>query len=650
MVRLSAYDRQRLNEVKHTQADQIELLKEGYKDWNADVTEIMEEYEALSESVITENEIEKGFLALVAGLTSNINTSIVMMSKTWEEEMGSLKALEKASVIIPIIANFGFELVAFGDEEIQRVVVNGNKAFEKLISNKAVKFPMLVHPRTIEDNKENGWIDVKKSLLIGKAAKHDKMLSYDVINTINSVPLKIRQAQMIAELETKVVVDRKNKQGFQKNYIDYKLELKTAQLTRARTLEYCKMVGADDFYHNYGFDGRGRLYVNPTVLNYQQDSKHLITLSNTMKLNEDGYDNLKIDLANHYGKATPSDIKAMQATYLANPQDYPKITDVDAIVLNGDKSTWNERLLFGDTFHSGGSETPEKSVSGTDEPKLYANSLECMNEALAGSTDTGHLVGLDATTSVGQLIALSMGCKTGMLNTNVLMKPEEDTRKDFYQIMSDLCTGSIPRNQMKDAVLPSLYNSQKAPEDVFEKDKDLELFYEARLASLPCCEDFLGICNFELWNPNAKDHSWRFPDGHYASVRSYKKAYEEFDIDNDAVSSRIMIQFRNYAPCDYYIPLAANIIQSIDAYMVRLMIRKAAKRGFELLAIHDSFWCHPNHGHELSEMYYECLVQINDEQVFQSICKQLNPSQRVRPTKMKVDRWLRTMNPSYHLS
>lgn len=36
------------------------------------------------------------------------------------------------------------------------------------------------------------------------------------------------------------------------------------------------------------------------------------------------------------------------------------------------------------------------------------------------------------------------------------------------------------------------------------------------------------------------------------------------------------------------ISLAANIIQSIDAYIAREMIRRSHNQGFEMLAIHDN--------------------------------------------------------------
>ena len=53
---------------------------------------------------------------------------------------------------------------------------------------------------------------------------------------------------------------------------------------------------------------------------------------------------------------------------------------------------------------------------------------------------------------------------------------------------------------------------------------------------------------------------------------------------------------------------------------------------------------------DLSEMYFECLVQINEEQVFQRIAKQLNPKLRIKSTKNKVAKLLQTMKPEYHLS
>ena len=555
---LDRYSQQRVNEAKHNPINQQEELVKCFRDWDKRVKTIKEAFKEELGKAISENTIIEAYLALVSGLTSNINTSIVQFSKLYEEKLGSFDAIEKACEIIPFISNFGFPLEAYGSGEIQRVSVNTNIKFESLLADKEVKFPMLVQPRKVHDNYHNGWISTEKSLLIGKAKKHKKYLNYDAINTISKIPLKIRKDIMIKELNEGVNVDRFNKQGFKKDYSSYKLEVTTAKLINERTIDFIKTIGSGEFYHNYSYDGRGRLYVVPSILNYQQDSKHLITLANTEKLNDDGIDNLKIDLANQYGEATPDDLECMAYHWMENKDIYPGIMDIEDVQMKGDKSTWTQRLLFGDTFFSGetnGSYTVSKLVKDTDEPKLYQNSLDCLMDYF-NDRSTGHLVGLDATTSCAQIISLSMGDKVGMINSNVIM--EKDIRNDFYQIMSDTCNGDIERKRMKKAVMPSLYNSSAKPKEVFPDEVDLEVFYEARLEALPSCEEFLGICNDELWDEESDEHTWTLPDGHTVSVRSYYKDYDEFEIETDDIETTIAIQFRNYGACDYNIPLAAK--------------------------------------------------------------------------------------------
>ena len=551
---LTKYDQQRLNESVHNKPDITQQVRDQFNNWEDLVKEIKSKNKS-----IKEKDIIKVILALAESETSNIQTAIMSVCRYYERKMSFTDALEKSVENILLVSEFTATLEVSGYSYHKRVTarLHNSIGFLNILIDKAVKLPMIVRPRKVVDNFNSGWIYVPQPVLIGKAKKHNKELAYDVLNIMNSIPLKMRKNKVCEELLKEIAVDPKNKQGFKKDYRTIKNEKAARKIELNKIKDFIKFVGEDEFYHTYGYDGRGRLYVLSSVLNYQQKAKHLIKLANEEIINEDGFDNLKIDLANQYGEATNEDLVALKDYYSKHSDLYPSINGIDNVQMLGDKSTWEERLLFGDCFF--GSQFSNVSVSKepnqTDEPELYLNSLECLQDYFKGNP-TGHLIGLDATNSCGQIISLSMGDMVGMLNCNVISPKDIDQRMDFYQIMSDVCPNDIDRKSMKKAVMPSLYNSSAKPAEVFPNPDDLELFYKARLEALPSCEKFLNICNYKLWNKDASEHSWYMPDGHYVSVRSYNNdGAFTIALEEDIA---VQIKCKVYEPSEYFTPLAAK--------------------------------------------------------------------------------------------
>lgn len=61
----------------------------------------------------------------------------------------------------------------------------------------------------------------------------------------------------------------------------------------------------------------------------------------------------------------------------------------------------------------------------------------------------------------------------------------------------------------------------------------------------------------------------------------------------------------------------------VDGYVVREMIRMAKKQGFQLLAIHDSFWCSPIYVNQMRKNYNYILSELCRQNVLSNILSQL---------------------------
>lgn len=140
-------------------------------------------------------------------------------------------------------------------------------------------------------------------------------------------------------------------------------------------------------------------------------------------------------------------------------------------------------------------------------------------------------------------------------------------------------------------------------------------------------EEFPGACEAmndiqSCWQGDALVHEWVLPDGHTAYVPVMERVSKKIEVDNLNHATFTHIAAVN-APQESGISLAANVIHSIDGYVVREMIRRAHKQGFVLLTIHDSFWAHPNYMNEVRDNYRQILAEISEMNLLDNILSQI---------------------------
>ena len=239
-----------------------------------------------------------------------------------------------------------------------------------------------------------------------------------------------------------------------------------------------------------------------------------------------------------------------------------------------DKKTFETRIAWAEKNLDNLEELITESDDWKTKP-LFIKSVQAIRKAQAGEP-TGHLVGFDAVCSGMQLMAVLSGCidsarATGLIDPNV----RADAYTECTAMMTTMLGYHLPneRAKVKQSVMTSLYGSKQEPKNEFGDDTpELDAFYKAmyKMAPGPCAllEDLLNS-----WQPFAKAHAWKLPDGHDVRVRTTKRHECRVEVDELNHSTFTYAYFTNEGE-EKDKKNAANVIHSIDAYVMRSLLRR----------------------------------------------------------------------------
>lgn len=212
--------------------------------------------------------------------------------------------------------------------------------------------------------------------------------------------------------------------------------------------------------------------------------------------------------------------------------------------------------------------------AGSDKPQ-FITAVKAIRKAQRKEA-TGLLVTVDAVCSGMQIMSAISGCINGATATGLV---DDDRRPDAYSSVTEVMnmklggTLNISRDDAKRAVMTSFYGSEQVPKEVFgEESIELDTFYEVMQLVAPGAWNMLSVLKAS-WKAMTLAHSWKLPDGFDAVVKVMQ-----------AKESRIEIDELDHSTFTYYysvnegtkkgISLVANVIHSIDAYIMREMHRR----------------------------------------------------------------------------
>lgn len=287
-------------------------------------------------------------------------------------------------------------------------------------------------------------------------------------------------------------------------------------------------------------------------------------------------------------------------------QQYIKIAAANALGL--DQENWDTRILLGSEYLD---KPIDEGMAVAKEPHLYAKAWYAQRDAETG-TPTGYIMPLDATASGPQIIACLMGCEKTALRTNLV---NTGKREDLYNFCSHEMNNRMgsanlfDRKRIKTPLMATLYGSIQEPINLLGQDTpEYFAYYEMIAEELPGCKEYMDLAT-KAWRSYQENHSWTLPDGHTAFVPVTDSVAKRVEVDELNHATFTLIK-EEVVGKQFGITLIANIIHSIDGYVVREMVRRCFAQGFEILCIHDSFWCSPNHMNKLRRNYMEILSEI----------------------------------------
>lgn len=208
----------------------------------------------------------------------------------------------------------------------------------------------------------------------------------------------------------------------------------------------------------------------------------------------------------------------------------------------------------------------------------FVKAVMAVREAQQGVA-SGHMVGFDACSSGLQIMSAITGCHVGAASTGLV---DPNNKVDAYNIaamhMNDLLEDhglevNVPRKDVKAALMTSFYGSKEKPKEIFGEDTiELDAFYAAAELTAPGAWKLLKVL-LGSWQVGALSHQWVLPDGFESIVKVQQRKEKRIEVDELNHATFTYVYYVNEGS-EYGLSNPANVVQSIDAYIVRSMHRR----------------------------------------------------------------------------
>ena len=238
-----------------------------------------------------------------------------------------------------------------------------------------------------------------------------------------------------------------------------------------------------------------------------------------------------------------------------------------------DKELFETRIDWVNTHHK----ELEQLANQADNRPQYIKAVMALRRAEKGEA-IGHIVFLDAICSGIQIMSAVTGCYEGA-NITGLVQP--NVRSDAYTSITDKMNEilhsegvqvNVSRQDAKDAIMPRFYGSTDKPKEIFGEGVEHEAFLQACRACAPGADELL-VDLLQSWRKGALKHSWRLPDGFQVHCKVMESVKDRIEVD-ELGHSTFTYQYLVNQGSDKGLSNAANVVHSIDAYILRTMLRR----------------------------------------------------------------------------
>lgn len=220
----------------------------------------------------------------------------------------------------------------------------------------------------------------------------------------------------------------------------------------------------------------------------------------------------------------------------------------------------------------------EAYSNDADDPALYIKGVLAMRKAQRGEP-IGHLISLDSVCSGIQIMSAMTGCikgasATGLVHPNKRSDAYTETTVKMNEILVNLGydTFIVSRVLAKEAMMTAGYGSEATPKEIFG-----EYYPVFMQAALQVAQGAFELMPFlvKSWNPKAMDHSWVMPDGFHVYIPSINVETTRIRVD-ELDGAGVTFQYEVVAPLEYSKANAANLVHSVDALVLRNMVRRCS--------------------------------------------------------------------------
>ena len=217
----------------------------------------------------------------------------------------------------------------------------------------------------------------------------------------------------------------------------------------------------------------------------------------------------------------------------------------------------------------------EAFADSAENKPLFMKAVQAIRGAQAGKP-SGHLVGFDAVCSGIQIMSVITGCTAGAEATGLV---DPNVRADAYSLttneMNKILGGKleVSRPDAKKCLMTSFYGSKATPKGIFGEDTpELAAFYQAAMIVAPGAWELLQDL-LASWKPYALEHSWKLPDGYDARVKVMEKVEARIEVD-ELDHATFTYEWHENVGSKKGLSNAANVVHSIDAYVLRCVHRR----------------------------------------------------------------------------
>lgn len=232
-----------------------------------------------------------------------------------------------------------------------------------------------------------------------------------------------------------------------------------------------------------------------------------------------------------------------------------------------DKETWDNRVLF-TLLHR---DKLESLTPTAKEPILFEAAVRALRDIENGNP-TGYGCMFDCTASGMQLLSILTGDigAAAICNVTGVNTPTDPYTAIYTAMNKKLGVGNtLERDDVKQAILTSLYGSEAEPEKIFN-DTELGVFFETMGEVTPLCWELNQyLLNFQKTS-DALSYTWVMPDNFHVNSPVMEKVKEQVEcLGRTYVVTRKVNQAHPRSRA-----LGANMTHSVESFVLREYVRR----------------------------------------------------------------------------